>query len=148
MSQQSGDSYQLSVPRGAVRSALTLLGAAVVVAATVVITLVVSRGGSSDALSSQVIASDYQAVFLTSNEIYFGKLSVPDGGFAYLTHAYRLLQTATGNKTKPLRRTLVPVIRDVHAPLDEMIIDKTQILYVENLNPAGAGAKLLQRSGP
>lgn len=147
MSQAANNAYSLNVSRSAVRTVSIVIGAVILLLAGIGIGIAIDRSESGDALSSQVNSSRYQAVFLTSNEVYFGKLSVPSGNFAYLTDVYRLTSLATHNPKQPLRRTLVRLVTDVQSPEDELVINKSSILYVENLNPNGTGAKLLQQGG-
>lgn len=120
----------------------------VLVAVAFIIALLSGGGSNGDALAAQVNSSDYQAVFLTDNEVYFGKLSVPGGAFCYLRHVYRLTSLPSARKGQPLRRTLVKLVNDIHNPEDELVINRAQILYVENLNPSGSAARLLRQSGP
>ena len=102
---------------------------------------------SSDAVASSIDSSTYQAVFLTNGEIYFGKLSASGGDFDVLTHVYRLTAQAASQKGKPLQRTLVKMTSDVHQPRDGLVVNRRQILYVENLNPTGRAALLMKRGG-
>jgi hypothetical protein len=146
MTTPPNQSYSLSVPRNAVRGLTVLILVLVVLAVGIAVGIELGSNSSSDALSSQVNTSQYQAVFLTSNEVYFGKLSVPSGDFAYMTNVYRLTSQVTHNQKQPLKRTLVRLITDIHGPEDELILNKSQILYIENLNPNGTAAKLLQQS--
>ena len=149
MTADGNDIYSLRVSRGAVKSVLTVIGVLILLVVVAVLSVVITRASSgSDALASQVNTSQYQAVFLTSSEVYFGKLTVSSGQFCYLTHVYRLTSQSTGNKKQPLKRTLVRITTDVHSPTDELIINKSEILYVENLNPNGQAAGLLTHGGP
>jgi hypothetical protein len=148
MSNRNDRSINVAVPRAALTRAgyvlATILVAAII---AVVVTLLVRALSPSDSLASQVNASDYQGVFLTNNEVYFGKLDVPGGGnFVYLTHVYRL--TATTRSGKPLQRTLVKLTTDIQSPQDQLVINRSQILYVENLSPNGNATRLMNRSGP
>lgn len=149
MSTGSDPVLNVTVSRRAIRRAsLGLAVVAVLVAAAVIIAAVVSTLSSGDTLAAQVNSRDYQAVFLTSNEVYFGKLSVPGGSFCYLRHVYRLTALPSTHRGQPLQRTLVKLVNDVQSPQDLLIINKSQILYVENLNPSGKAARLLASGGP
>jgi hypothetical protein len=144
----SEPAVSVSISRRTIRRVLLALGVvAVIVLVGFGIAALAGGFTGGDSLAAEVNSSDYQAVFLTSNEVYFGKLSVPRSGeFCYLTHVYRL--TARPSSTgRPLQRTLTKLVTDIHGPLDQLIINRTAILYVENLNPNGAAARLLQQGG-
>lgn len=146
MSRAADAPYSVAIPRTAVRLIGGLIGAVILLGIGLLLGIAIAGAGSTDALRSQVNPARYQAVFLTNNEVYFGRLRVPAGRFAYMTRVYRLTSQVTRNRSQPLRRTLVRLVTDVQSPEDELIINKAQILYVENLNPNGTGAKLLRQS--
>lgn len=78
----------------------------------------------------------YQAVFLTNNQVYFGKVSNLGSSFPTLTDIYYLqvtqaLQPKT-NGTQP-QINLVKLGGELHGPEDLMRINKDQILFVEDL---------------
>jgi hypothetical protein len=138
----------LSVSKSTVRRITYLIGGIVLAVLIVVLAVVVvQRLGPSDALASQVKSGDYQAVFLTNNEVYFGNLTVPSGSFVYLRHVYRLT-SQVGKSGKPLRSTLVKIVNDLHSPEDLMVINRANILYIENLNPSGQASRLMRQGGP
>jgi hypothetical protein len=43
---------------------------------------------------------------------------------------------------------LAKLTNDVHGPEDLVVINRTQIIYVENLNPNGRAAQIMNRGGP
>jgi hypothetical protein len=145
----SEPAVSFAISRRAVRRALAAFVAVIVIVLVgLAIAVLVGAFASRDTLAAQVNSSDYQAVFLSSNEVYFGKLTVPSGSdFCYLKHVYRLT-VSPGSKGKPSQRTLVRITSDIQGPLDELVINRRSILYVENLNPNGSAAKLLQQGGP
>jgi hypothetical protein len=136
----------ISIPKSALRSAGFAVGAVIVLVILVVLAIAAYRAVSGPGLPSAVNSNDYQAVFLTNGQVFFGKLSAGDGGDYYLRHVYLLLSAVT-SKGSPGRQTLVKITREIHTPEDLMIIERRQVLYVENLNPSGRAAKLLASSG-
>jgi len=89
-------------------------------------------------------ASGYQAVFLTNGQVYFGKLSGMSNQWATLTDIYYLQvqqqvqpkdETAASNEQPNL--TLVKLGNELHAPVDEMKINRDQVLFWENLKTDG-----------
>jgi hypothetical protein len=145
----SDSSVAVAIPKNVLR----WLGYAVaaVVAAVIVILIVIAisnRVSGSDEIAAAINSKDYQAVFLTSSEVYFGKMTHPGGDTYYLTHVYRLTAQPSTRRGQPLQRTLVKLTSDVHSPEDLLIINRHAILYVENLSPSGKAAQLMNAGGP
>ena len=99
----------------------------------------------SDPLAGAIESNRYQAVFLTNGQVYFGRLTAPGGDFYYLRHVY-YLTAASSAKGQAATPQLKKLTGDLHGPEDEVVINRQQILYVENLNPKGRAAQIL--SGP
>ncbi|HEX9503752.1 MAG TPA: hypothetical protein VF974_05545 [Patescibacteria group bacterium] len=94
--------------------------------------------------------TNYQAVFLTNGQVYFGKL-VDSGSWIKLTDIYylqvtqNLQQTATSDQTHNANPTpasttppqsniqLVKLGNELHGPQDEMNIARDKILFWENM---------------
>lgn len=72
----------------------------------------------------------YQAVFLSNNQIYFGRLKnvSSNSGFLLLTDVY-YVKVGDDSVGKLIRLGQI----EPHGPKDEMIINKDQILFWENL---------------
>lgn len=95
-------------------------------------------------------SENYQAVFLTNGQVYFGKIAKESSKLLYLTEIYYLqvvpppgLQTsqegatsASGNQQQP-QVTLIKLGNELHGPVDEMRIERGQILFIENLKKDG-----------
>jgi hypothetical protein len=149
MASDPDSALSVAISRRAIRRALIAAGVVVVlIAIALVIAALVRSTSTSDALASEVNANDYQAVFLSNSEVYFGKLTVPSGSFCFLQHVYRLTSVPSAKRGQPTRLQLVKLVNDIHNPLDKLIINRAQILYVENLNPSGSAAHLLQQGRP
>jgi hypothetical protein len=94
------------------------------------------------------VKSEYQAVFLSNGQVYFGKLDY-EHKWVILRDIYYLqvtedLQPASNNSNAtPNQNTsqnnqqqqiqLVKLGSELHGPQDEMFIDKSQILFWENM---------------
>lgn len=88
--------------------------------------------------------SEWQAVFLTNGQVYFGKLSGVSSDFVTLKDIYYLQvqsavqpsasQTATADQSKV---SLIKLGNELHGPMDEMKISRTQVLFYENLKAEG-----------
>ncbi len=97
--------------------------------------------------SANIDSSKYQAVFLTGNMVYFGKLQTLNGNYMKLTDIFYLqaqdaatadsknLQTTSNQATPDVQ--LIKLGSEIHGPVDEMIISKDQILFFENLKKDG-----------
>jgi len=83
------------------------------------------------------LGSQYQAVFLSNGQVYFGKLYHEKNQYAILREVYYLqvmqqLQPGTG--TPPTANiNLVKLGAELHGPTDEMRINRDHILFVEDL---------------
>jgi len=83
----------------------------------------------------------YQAVFLTNNQVYFGKLSSPKSDYPVLRDIFYLQVTQTLQPQDPSvpppvggqQIQLVKLGNELHGPMDEMKINKDQILFIEDL---------------
>ena len=111
---------------------------------------------------SAYISSDrYQAVFLTNNQVYFGKLRHLSDGSSRLTDVY-YLQPQTGPATDSASTKndsaqadpsqsggtkstpqLVKLGSELHGPEDAIVFSKDQVLFWENLKKDSKVAKAI-----
>lgn len=77
----------------------------------------------------------WQAVFLTNNQVYFGKLSSSDGEYLELTKVFYLRsnQNINENTDESANLDLIKLGAEIHGPEDKMYISKKQIIFWENL---------------
>lgn len=78
----------------------------------------------------------YQAVFLDNNQVYFGKLYKSGSDYPVLRDIYYLrvntaLQPQNPNTAPDIN--LVKLGTELHGPEDEMKINKSHILFIEDL---------------
>mgnify|MGYP001597907594 CR=1 FL=1 len=117
----------------------------------VVILAVVILGGlgyltAAKFLSSDNIAqvsNDWQAVFLSNGQVYFGKVKAIGGETLTLNDIYYLqvvtkpLQTtevgAAGQPQTQQELTLIKLGNEIHGPTDAMTINRDQVLLTEKL---------------
>lgn len=81
-----------------------------------------------------------QAVFLTNGQVYFGKVTKVNDKYLDLRDIYYLnsQQTAaTAQKAATTNFTLVKLGCELHGPADEMIINRDQVSFWENLRSDG-----------
>jgi len=104
--------------------------------------------------NSSIKSKQYQAVFLTNGQVYFGKLSDIDEPYVKLTSVYYPLaqsaqsgsSSAAGSSSAGNLGTsqLVKLGGEVHAPEDQMNIAKAQILFWENIKDNGQVVQLIK----
>jgi len=91
-------------------------------------------------------AYDYQAVFLTNGQVYFGKVAAQDPenvtlkDIYYLQVQQQVQPTGSASSTTTQASTdqnqnvqLVKLGSEIHGPADEMRINRQQVLFVEDL---------------
>lgn len=83
----------------------------------------------------------YQALFLTNGQVYFGKLEQADKSTVKISDIYYLqVQQPVQPKEDEQQQgetQLVKLGEELHGPEDEMFIDRGQILFWENLKDNG-----------
>lgn len=99
----------------------------------------------------------FWAVFLTNGQTYFGKLDPDDlnGNYVELSNVYYLEKStaastptagADSNTPAPAQAggyNLIHLGNELHAPTDKMIINREQVLFVEQLKPESQVVKLI-----
>ncbi|MEZ4180419.1 MAG: hypothetical protein R3B41_02830 [Candidatus Doudnabacteria bacterium] len=101
----------------------------------------VNNGGAA----AEQQPSGYQAVFLSNGQVYFGKLSDVSATYATLKDIYYLQVTTPplqGSQTESQSQqqqqlSLVKLGEELHGPVDEMKINRSQILFFEDLKEEG-----------
>lgn len=113
--------------------------------------------GASSILSDnlKIDQGKYQAVFLTNGQVYFGKIGIHDGSYVELDDIYYLQvkpvlqQGDNGNDNKgqdqKTELSLVKLGNELHGPLDRMMINRDQIVFVEDLKDDSKVADAIHR---
>lgn len=84
----------------------------------------------------------YQAVFLTNGQVYFGKLSGVNSEYVVLKNIYYLqednqnLQNQAQAAEQPNLK-LIKLGSELHGPEDEMFIERDKVIFWENLKNDG-----------
>jgi len=89
--------------------------------------------------------AQYQAVFLTNGQTYFGRYYDRFGAYAKIEDVYYLQQ---GQATDSGGTTDTRIIRrghELHEPSSRMLIPKSAILFVEDLTDSSPIARFMQR---
>lgn len=103
-------------------------------------------GKTDDPLGDQISKGSYQAVTLTSDELYFGKLRWTDRGFYELRDAYFIRRTTpaatVGGKTPQSQLKVEPVGKQIGTDGD-VLINASEIVQVQNLRKDSAVAEAI-----
>lgn len=106
------------------------------------------------AVMEQGAASGYQAVFMSNGQVYFGKLSGMTASYATLNDIYYLqVTTPPSADASQLNQqqaaaqqqlSLVKLGQELHGPVDEMKINRDQILFYEDMKEDGQVMKAIR----
>lgn len=91
-----------------------------------------SEEDDGDTFGGVIDASRYQAVILSNDKVYFGRIDDVSDDFYELDEAFFLRETRASEEAEP-ERALLPVNREIHAPDNTMLIRKDEVVLVENL---------------
>lgn len=103
-------------------------------------------------------SSKYQAIFLTNNQAYIGKLQRLSDGSYRLTDVYYIQQAqnsaastgqnaaSAGQTSQGDTPTLVKFTQTLPGPEDEIIFNSSQVSFWENLKPDGKVSKAIADS--
>lgn len=94
-------------------------------------------------------SSGYSAVFLTNNQVYFGKLSDENSNYPRLRDVYylrvdRQLQPPPATESAQPEVSLIKLGNELHGPLDEIRFNRQQILFIEDLKTDGRVHKAIE----
>jgi flagellar basal body-associated protein FliL len=122
----------------------------------IIIVIIIAAGayfflGRHHGNEAKINKNEYQAVFLTNGQVYFGKLSHVDNSYLDLKDIYYLqtpqsVQQANNNQdaaNKNQQTQLVKLGNELHGPEDDMQISNKQILFWENLKNDGKVAQAI-----
>ncbi len=111
----------------------------IVVVVIIVILLALCVGGWKMMMAdSAVKKGQYQAIFMTNGQVYFGKLSNINEKYVQLNNIYYLqvqqsVQPADNKSGDQPKVSLAKLGSELHGPEDEMHISRDQLLFWENL---------------
>jgi hypothetical protein len=101
---------------------------------------------------TSVKTKQYQAVFLTNGQVYFGKVSNIDSGYVKVTDIYYLQvqqtvqpkdSSAAAASANNQQVSLAKLGGELHGPEDVMYVSRQQVLFWENLKTDGKVAKAI-----
>lgn len=93
--------------------------------------------------SKYIISSDMQAVFLNTGQVYFGNIKSINNQYVDLVNIFYLQSSSSSSSSSSSNSnlTLVKLGCEIHAPLDQMIINASVVTFWENLSPNGQVSK-------
>lgn len=119
---------------------------AVVVVVLLIVGLVAWMGMKqmSGGAANMVKGNQYQALFLTNGQVYFGKLSDVDNKYVKLSDIYYLQVQQTvqpaqqnNNQNANPQVSLAKLGSELHGPEDTMLVNRDQVLFWENIKDDG-----------
>jgi hypothetical protein len=135
----------MNMKNGSNKKILMGIGLLVVLAVVIAGVIAWKQMGSS---GGGVKSGQYQALFLTNGQVYFGKLSNVDDRYVRLNDIYYLqvqqaVQPAQGTDQQQPKVSLAKLGSELHGPEDEMLVNRDQVLFWENLKNDGKVAKAI-----
>ena len=91
-----------------------------------------------------IATGQYQAVFLDNGQTYFGKLDPKGGEFITLTDVFYLQPGSAANVPQG-NLALSKLGSEAHAPEDKMSINKSHVLFIENLKSDSKVVQAIQQ---
>lgn len=105
---------------------------------------------ASNPRENQYIAEDkYQAVFLQNGQVYFGKIGSLTSKYVDLQNVFYLNSNTSSSDKKTTddssanQFTLVKLGCELHGPYDQMVINRDQVTFWENLKDDGQVVKTI-----
>lgn len=105
--------------------------------------------------TSNIATSPYYAVFLTNGQVYFGHIEKSDQLTISLANVYYLrantnLQTiqTKNKKSENVELALIKLGNELHGPKDMMVLNRTSILFWEELRNDGKMVQAIKRYQP
>lgn len=140
MGQQAGGGQNKKRKKFGLKRAMMSVLVVIVVSIAVFFGLMMYRSN----VSSTINSSEYQAVFFTNGQVYFGKLKVVNDRYMKLSDVF-YIQTPTDGTSDPqasdatsnANLELIKLGNEVHGPEDAMVINQDQILFFENIKNDG-----------
>jgi len=141
----SGPSVAPSRPKQSwIKGLVTLIVVIVIIGGGIY--LIADFSGFGIGANQTILSSDWQAVFLTNGQVYFGQASKIGSEFVILKNIYYLqvvtLQDTLGQSPEvqtesEQRLTLIKLGSEIHGPKDEMMINRDHVILIEDLKDDG-----------
>ncbi len=126
-----------------------LMGLAALVA-VVILGWFANKAYAAMADSGAVKSKQYQALFLTNGQVYFGKLTKVDSSYVKLTDIFYLQvqqtvqpKDSSASSANNQQVSLAKLGGELHGPEDVMYVSRQQVLFWENLKDDGKVVKAI-----
>jgi hypothetical protein len=119
---------------------IVIVGSALLLSA---VALWIATGNYKNAESGNVNTKQYQAVFLTNSQVYFGKIADLNNKFFVLNDVFYIenQNSSTSQSSSSATPTSYTLRRlgdtELHGPQNQMVINRDQISFWENLKDSG-----------
>ncbi len=110
-----------------------IVGSALLLAA---VSLYLGFSGGLANESKKINTKEYQAVFLNNGQVYFGRIQSLNGKYVDLTNVFYIQNpnaTTTTTEQSNNQLQLIKLGNELHGPEDEMIVNRDQVIFWENL---------------
>lgn len=102
--------------------------------------------GNSGNESQYVNKNEYQAVFVNVNgtsggQVYFGHIQSLTPNYVDLTNVFYIQNQSSSSQSSNNSYTLVKLGCELHGPEDQMVINRAQVYFWENLKSSGQVAQ-------
>lgn len=150
-SQPSGNRWYQPTLESKIVVALIIIAGLAVLGTLVAGMFLETRNGTGQ---SMVKSDQYQAVFLTNDQVYFGDITKADNGRMVLENVYYLQvnqqiqpeQGSAQNNQQQPEVSLAKLGNELHAPEDRMFISSDKVVFWENLKSDGQVARAIRQN--
>ncbi len=112
------------------------------IGALVVSYLAYRKGQDKLFVKESIDAKGFQAVFLTNGQVYFGKITQVDKALVKLEQIFYLQAGTDLQEAK--EQNLVKLGEELHGPRDIMFIDRSHVIFWENLKESSGVVKAIR----
>jgi hypothetical protein len=115
-----------------------------VIVLLVAVVAYIGFSNSTPSESKYVDSSRLQAVFLNTGQVYFGNIKTLNDKYFVVTNIYYLQTSSNGSSSSDSSNTSVTLVKlgcELHEPYDQMVINRDQVTFWENLQAGGQVAK-------
>ena len=92
--------------------------------------------------------AQYQAVFLTNGQTYFGRYYDRIGAYAKIEDVYYLQQVQSADPSQASDTKIVRRGSELHGPAPRMVVPRSAVLFVEDLTDGSPIAQFMRQDHP